>query len=197
MDHCARKRLWPAVLGLAALIALTGCSSAVPTETPGVDRMGEYVLRYRGPELEAAVGYRFAALSLGDDWLILDIAVSGADSGTTEIRRDRIFLRTPAGETVPLATQDEFAREYSRLRATLQREAITADPLDYFKARTPCALQLFTAPGEGLAFDSTTVNDRRVCSGQLFFLVPGGIQAGHWVLGIDLEESKIRIPFTL
>ena len=53
------------------------------------------------------------------------------------------------------------------------------------------------APGEGLAFDQVTVNDRRACQGKLFFYIPGGVQPGRYVLGIDLQEDEIRIPFTL
>jgi hypothetical protein len=48
-----------------------------------------------------------------------------------------------------------------------------------------------------VSFDEVTVNDRRGCFGRLYFSVPGGIQPGRWVLGIDQPESEIRIPFEL
>lgn len=181
---------------VAGVLALAACSTAVPTETPGVERVGATVLRYKGPEIEAVIGYRFAGENLGADWLILDLATT-AVSAPVEIRRDRIFLRTPAGETIPLATQEEFAQAYAGLRSTLMRAAIASDPLDYFRGRRPCGLQLFTTPGEGLTFPSVTVSDRMACSGRLFFFVPGGVQAGHYVFAIDLPESKVRIPFLL
>jgi hypothetical protein len=56
---------------------------------------------------------------------------------------------------------------------------------------------MYVAPGEGVAFDEVTVNDRRGCQGKVMFNIPGGIQPGRWTLGIDFEESQIRIPFTL
>lgn len=183
--------------GALALLAVAGCSSAVPTDTPGVDRLGERVLRYSGPEVEAVLGYRFASQSIGDEWMFLDLAVTGTTGESVEVRREKIFLRSPTGETIPLASQTEFGQAYGGLRADLQRAAIVADPLDYFKDPTVCGLLLFAVPGETLAFDSFTVHEHRVCTGRLYFFIPQTIQAGTWVLGIDLSESRLRIPFTL
>jgi hypothetical protein len=70
--------------------------------------------------------------------------------------------------------------------------------MDYFPpSRQRCSIQLFVAPGEGVSFDQVTVNDRRACEGKLFFYIPGGVQPGRYVLGMDLEEDEIRIPFTM
>ncbi len=185
------------VAGAVGLLAVAGCSSAVPTDTPGVERLGERVLRYSGPEVEAVLGYRFAADSLAEEWMFLDLSVSGATGDSVEIWRDKIFLRSPRRETIPLASQTEFGQAYGGLRAALQRAAIVGDPLDYFKDPTVCGLRLFAVPGEGLAFDSFTVHQHRVCTGRLYFFIPQTIQAGTWVLGIDLPESRLRIPFKL
>jgi len=187
-----------ALVGLIAVgLGAMACSSAVPTETPGVERLGASVLRYAGPEIETVVGYRFAAANLGMDWLILDWAVTGATGAPVEIKRDRIFISTPNGEAVPLATQEEFGKEYRTLQPALVRESIAADPLDYWVGRTDVDAQFFVAPGLGVTFDSVTVENRRVASGRLFFFLPAGVQAGTYVLGIDLEETKVRIPFKL
>ncbi|MEW6336795.1 MAG: hypothetical protein AB1625_05270 [Acidobacteriota bacterium] len=184
-------------VGAAALLVVAGCSSAVPTDTPGVERLGERVLRYSGPEVEAVLGYRFASQSLGDEWMFLDLAVTGVTGESVEVRREKIFLRSPHGETIPLASQTEFGQAFGGLRSALQRAAIAGDPLDYFKDPAVCFLNLFAAPGEGLAFDSFTVHQHRVCAGRLYFSIPQTIQAGTWVLAIDLPESRVRIPFTL
>jgi len=175
----------------------TGCSSAVPTDTPGVERLGAAVLRYQGPEIEAVLGTRFAAANPGIDWLLLDLAVTGSEGQGVEIEREKLFVRTPAGDEILLASQEEFSAAYPGLQSTIARASIAADPLDYFTGRMPCAIQFFAAPGEGLSFDMVSVNDRRVCFGRLFFAVPRGVQEGRWVLGIDLPESKIRIPFPI
>ena len=184
--------------GLAALLALTAaCSSTVPTGTKDVERAGATVLVYRGPEVEAALGYRFASANLGSDWLMIDLAAT-ATAKTVEVKRERISLRTPDGETVPLATQEEFGQAYGSLRADIERANVAADPLDYFpRTRIPCEFAFFTEPGEGLAYPSVWLDDRRVCIGRLFFAVPGGVQEGTYTLAIDLEESQLRIPFKL
>jgi hypothetical protein len=87
---------------------------------------------------------------------------------------------------------------WGSLRSTIERANVNRDPLGYFPQRLDeCAIQFFVTPGQGVSFDQVTLNDRRECFGRLFFDVPGGIQSGRWVLGIDLEESEIRIPFEL
>ncbi len=186
-----------AVAIVAAVVAVASCTTAVPTAAPGVERLGAAVLRYRGAEFEVVLGYRFAAANLGEDCLILDVAMSGATGKAVEIERRRIALRTPTGEWVPLASQEEFAREFRRLQPLIRRAAIASDPLDYWAGRVPCGTELFVVPGEGVAFDALTVNDRRVCSGRLFFFPPGGVQAGTYTLRIELPETEVRIPFSL
>ncbi|MGC8916988.1 MAG: hypothetical protein ACP5NF_08425 [Thermoanaerobaculum sp.] len=183
-----------AVLGV---VVLGACSTGVPTGVPGVDKVGATVLRYRGPEVELALGYRFATLSLGEEWLILDLAVTAAPGHVVEVKRDAIFVLTPQGERIPLASQEQFAEAYAALQPTLRRAALAADPLGYFNRELPCSLDFFAAPGEAIVYPSVHVDDRRVCEGRLFFFVPGGIQPGRWTLALDLVESRIRIPFEL
>jgi hypothetical protein len=183
---------------LALVLTFTGCSSATPTDTPGVDRLGEYILRQEGPELVTVVGYRFASSTLGDEWLILEVGLTSPNGQTARVTRKDIFVRNPAGNNIPVATQTEFTQAYGSLRSTLAKANVDRDPLDYFPpSRIECPIQFFVAPGEGVSFDEVTLNDRRGCYGRLFFKVPGGIQAGRWVLGVDLPESEIRIPFEL
>jgi len=183
---------------LLATLALAGCSTSSPTDTPGVERLGEYILRQPGPELDLVLGYRFASSNVADDWLILEVAMSTPQGETTKVQREDVFVRTPAGDTIPMASQSEFGSEYRDMRATLKKADVARDPMGYFPpSRLPCRTQFFTVPGEGVSFDELTVNDRRVCEGRLFFKVPGGVQTGRWTFGIDLEESDIRIPFQI
>jgi hypothetical protein len=185
-----------AVAGVA--VTLTGCSTATPTDTPGVDRMGQYVLKQFGPELWTVLGYRFANSQLGDEWMILEVGLSSPNGQSAKVTREEIFLLSPTGNRIPLATQRQFNEAWGALRPVIQRANVDRDPLEYFPpSRIECAIQFFVAPGQGVSFDEVTLNDRRGCFGRLFIQVPGGIQAGRWTLGIDLEESEIRIPFEL
>jgi len=188
--------------GLAALavLAVVGCGSVAlpPTDPPTLEAVSPTVVRYGGTGLWAVVEYQFAILSLGDEWLFLDVAFTAPENRSATFRRDDVFVRTPAGRRLPLISQREFATAYRELRGRLVRANVVRDPALYFPSnRRPCRAGFFAVPGSGVTFDSVTVNDRRACYDRYFFRVPGGVQPGRWVLGIDLEESEVRIPFEL
>jgi len=187
------------VAGASALMILTmSCTSAKPTATPGVEQMGQFIMMQKAPELEAVVGYRFAAQNAGQDWLILETAITSPFSGTTEVKRSEIWVETPDGKKVALATQKEFNEGYVVLRPMIHKANVARDPLNYFPpSRKECSLGFFVEPGKGVAFNSVTVNYKRGCVGKLFFKIPGGVKAGQWKFGIDLPNSKIEIPFEL
>jgi hypothetical protein len=48
-----------------------------------------------------------------------------------------------------------------------------------------------------VTYDQIEINDRRACRELLVFQVLGGIQTGRWVLGLDADESSVRVPFDL
>ncbi|MFI5143607.1 MAG: hypothetical protein ACHQQS_02620 [Thermoanaerobaculales bacterium] len=197
MTRLRAGSLIPNVFAAAATLLLLACATATPTETPGVDRLGATVLRYRGPEIEAVLSYRLATLGVGDDWLFLDVAISGSGRDSVEVKRDKIAVQAPAGEVVPLATQQEFGEAYPQLAAAIQRASVAAEPLDYWSGRRIADLAFLTVPGEGLALPSAWVNDQVVYQGRLYFFLPGGVQPGRYELRIDLPESKVRILFRL
>jgi len=184
------------VVGVA--LTITSCSTGSPTDTPGVERLGQYVLKQFGPELWTVLGYRFANSQLGEEWMILEVGFSSPNGQTATVKRENVFLRSPAGDTISLPSQKEFNEAYGDLRPIIAKANVDRDPLDYFPpSRIECAVQFYVTPGEGVSFDEVTVSDKRGCFGRLFVKVPGGIQSGRWTLGVDLEESEIRIPFEL
>ena len=197
MKRISRKLMLFA--GASGLILLTmACSSAQPTGTPGVDQMGQFIMMQKGPELETVIAYRFAAQNLDQGWLILEAALTSPFSDMTEVKRADIWVMTPEGKKIPLATQREFNEAYSELRPMIHKADVARDPMNYFPpSRKPCRLGFFVEPGGGVAFDTVTVNYRRGCMGKLFFRIPGGVKAGRWKFGIDLPNSKIEIPFDL
>jgi hypothetical protein len=181
------------------IVTVTGCSTATPTDTPGVERAGRYVLKQFGPELWAVLGYKFANTQLGDEWMLLEVALTSPAGQFARVLRDDVFLTTPNGNRLELASQEEFNEAWGQvLRPTIARANINRDPLEYFPPnREECAIQFFVQPGQGVSFDEVSLSQERGCVGRLFFQVPGGIQPGRWVFNIDLEESEIRIPFEL
>jgi hypothetical protein len=192
------KRMTREIVLLGLVVVAASCSSAVPTETPGVEQLGQYLMRQNGSEADVVLGYKHAAQSLGDEWLLVELAITSPSGESAKFERENIWVRTPAGVQVPVASQKAFGEAYGAMRNKIAQANVARDPMDYFPPnRQPCGLDLFVAPGEGVAFDQVTVNDRRACQGKLFFYIPGGVQPGRYVLGIDLQEDEIRIPFTL
>ena len=185
------------VVGGMAILATSGCSSAVPTETPGVERLGATVLRYRGPEVDVVVSYRVPSLGVGGDWLFLNVAITGNTRDSVEVKREKVAVRVPTGDVVALASQQEFGEAYSELASAIQRANVADEPLDYWSGRRIATLDFLREPGSGISLPSEWVNDQVVYQGRLYFFLPGGVQLGRYELRIDLPESKVRIPFRL
>jgi hypothetical protein len=182
----------------APLLAATlACSTATPTGTPGVDRIGRTMLRYDAGEVQVILSYAFANANPGEDWLFIDTAITGNTRDSVEVNRGKVAIRIPTGEVIPLAPQKEFGEAYPRLGATLARADIAAEPIDTYSDRRRIGLDFLVVPGTGIALDAVWVNDRTVAIGRLFFDLPNGVQPGSYELRIDLKESKVRIPFTL
>ncbi len=186
---------WAAGIPAATIALLAVSANAQPQES--IRQVGKTVVRYSGPEVEAVLSYRFAAANPGEPWMLLMLAVTGRTGKAVETRREKIFLLAPDGTRVPLATQAEFADASSGLRAMLARASINQEPVDYWAGRTTQVLQLFAMPGEGLAFDAFTVNDRLVAIGPVFFHFPAGVAPGAYRFALDVGESQVRIPFEL
>ncbi len=194
-----RIRTISAAVVMLGLVAMTlSCSSAVPTDTPGIDEVGRYLLRQKGPELWTVLGFKYASQSIGQDWLILEVSFTTPPKATAKVDRDDVWVKAPDGTKIPVSTQTLFSEDYGRLRSTITQANVVRDPMDYWPpSREACAVRFFVPPGAGVAYDTVSLNDRRACEGKLFFKVPGGIDPGRWTFGVDLEESTVRIPFNL
>ena len=103
------KRSVQSAVLIGAIVAVVACSSAVPTETPGVERLGQYILRQNGTEAEVVLGYKYASQSLGEEWLILELAITSPAGESAKFERENIWVRTPQGVQVPAASQQSFA----------------------------------------------------------------------------------------
>ena len=79
----------------------------------------------------------------------------------------------------------------------LQAASVARDPMNYWPPRKNfCEIRFFQEPGTAVSFDEVTVNDFRACEGRFLFDIPGGVQAGRYVLVMELDESTIEIPIT-
>jgi predicted small secreted protein len=186
------------MLASAALSAACGSTSASkgrPTE-PTVDQPGRTISRYRDPLVEVLVDYKFANLSVGDDWMILNVAVTSSESKAIEVRREHVLVRTPNGRKIPLPSYPDFIDAYPEIQSAARRAALASDPIDFTQAgRRTCHLGFQPLPGTIAARESGFVNTHKICQGLLHFPVEGGMQPGKWELIIDFEEFDARVPF--
>jgi hypothetical protein len=189
---------------LAAIITLlliTGCatSSGPGTTEPGTRVVSRYAVIHEGPELAVALGFHQATRSIGDEWLILAVELTAsARGGRTIVNRSDISVLTPDGRRLPLINQEEFRENYGAVRVAVER-ALRSLPIlgRYDRSEMPCDRWFLRDPFGGFAYDEIPINTFQLCSGPLVFEVTGGIQPGRWRLIIELEESRVDIPFEL
>ena len=190
------SKLATAVFTTLIAVALAMPAMAANTESK-VSKIGDTLVKWSGPNVEAVLSYRFAKNNPGESWMLLNIGITGQTGRSFEVKRSEIHLVTPAGKNVPVPTQAESAKASTGLRALLERAAIDQEPVDYWVGRRPERLGLFAVPGEAVTYDEFTVNDRLVAVGTLFFHLPAGTEPGTYQLVIDSGEAHIKIPFTL
>ena len=191
------------VLGVLTIVSLA-CGSTTPAmpnpvTEPIIDQPGRHIVRYRDSVIEIVLDTKFAANNLGEEWLILNTAMSGMTGANTEVERDLVSVRAPAGRTLPLPSYREFNAAYSELAPISRRAALASDPLDFTRAsRRDCLIDFFPLPGSGSsARKSLHVSKNDLCVGLLYFPIPNGVQSGNWKLIVEFEETEAILPFTL
>ncbi len=197
-----RKSALVPIVMLAAAALFAACSSTSPgkgrTTEPTVDKLGKTISRYRDPLVEVIVDYKFANLSQGDDWMILNVAVTSSQSKAIEVRRGHVLVRTPDGRKIPLPPYSDFIAAYPEVQSAARRAALASDPIDFTQAgRQTCDLRFQPLPGTVAALESVFVNMRKICQGLLYFPIQGGIQPGTWEFIIEFEEFDARVPFEI
>jgi len=200
-----RKLALHGAMGVIGAAMFVGCGSSGSSASnsssaaqPSVTQVGRTQVRTVGADLTGVVSYKFADANLGDEWLILDAALTGERSESTEVKLSDVSVRTPDGRRIPLMTQKEFIEAYPKLQSMLRRAAIASEPLEATRGgKRQCDLNFLRIPGTGSTRDAVWINQNQLCVGMLVFPVEGGVQPGRWKLIVELEESSLEIPFDL
>jgi hypothetical protein len=187
-----------AVVFFASALGVTGCSSGGGnTREPEIEEHGKFVVEYRGPELTLEISHRWADRSLGDEMMVLGLTLSGTGGPKGRVDLENITLRTPGGYTLVPITREEFRHAFQALRSDIRNSDAWNAPAETFGGtRQPCDRWFYAPPGE-LGHKTLYLNPAQVCFGPMVFQVPGGIQPGRYIFIIDLEESDVRVPFTI
>jgi hypothetical protein len=185
-----------ALSALAVALAMTGCTTDVDLGN-GITQRGDHLFHYEGPEVEATLGTHQTSESLGENWLVLGVWLRAASqSGTLTIDRKSVSIVSPDGHHLPLVSQEEFRSAYSQIHTLVRRAEFstpgTGSPTAPLQI---CDRWFFAEIGEGFATDELYLTSFMQCTGPLVFNVPRGVQPGRWRLVIELEESRVDIPF--
>jgi len=191
--------LRPAKISLLCLCALVlGCTTSTGPQENGLRQLADSAVVYNGDGLAVELNYRWADHNIGDEWMILRLSLSGGQRRSAEVSRNHITLTTPQGVKLPLPQPSEFRRVQLERRFDFERASAWSAPPSFFSShREPCDRWFFSPLNGGLANETLYLTSFDWCSGPIAFLVPGGFQPGEWVLKIDLEEERVRIPFLL
>ena len=193
------------VLALALAVSLPAAPAAAEDDVaPKINLSfpGDYVRRVENDQAVLVLGYRTANLSVGESWMLLEIAMTVKPGHDMTLTRGDFTLETPDGAVIQLASQQDFNANTGTLRALDQRASIQRDSLNYLptRANRPCRIGFFTdiaTPERGMAWDQFDVNPEMGCVGRLYFEVPDGIQYGRYFLHVNLTDGEIAAPMTI
>jgi hypothetical protein len=190
-----------ALAGSATALAQTQITPPQPTVPEVFTLEGEFVRVAYNNEGYATLGYRMAQEKVGEEWMLLQFGVTlRKPAPDYRLKREHLWITTPDGKKIPLATQQEYMAVAGPLAGLNRRARMVADSIGYFPtdATQACALRFFSdTSSPGPAFDEIDLGWQRACVGRLYFKVPGGIQIGqHW-LHVQLAGSSLQVPFRI
>jgi hypothetical protein len=204
------KQAWSlAIAGVLALWAVATPNGAqdqkpvVKVPNPGVPEIatieGAFVRAAYNNEGYVILGYKTANMSVGDEWMLLEIGTTVRDGVPAyKLKREDVNLETPDGSKIALATVDEYRK--ANLSALENRAKVARDSINYFPpmASQACRIGFFSELGQAvLPWEDVELSNTRACVGRVFYRVPGGIKYGqHW-LNVKFQNSLIRVPFRI
>jgi hypothetical protein len=160
---------------------------------------GNFVRAAYNNEGYVILGYKTANMSLGDEWLLLDVGMTVRDDiKAYQLKRENLSLVLPDESRQPLPTVEEYRN--ADLRALNQRANVARDSINYFPpmASQACRIGFFSDVDQrALPWDEVELSNTRACLGRIFFKVPGGIKYGQYWLDVQFRDSLVRVPFRI
>ena len=203
------KRSFHSGLAAMSLVALasvyaSGQQPAVKIPEPGVPQVmtleGKFVRVAYNNEGYVILGYQIANRTVGEDWIMLDVGITGMEKAPTyELKREALSLDTPDG-TLALPSIEEYRENESKAQALQNRMKVQRDSINYFPPWISGVNRLgfFADLGSrAMPWNQADVTNSRACVGQLYFHVPGGTKHGQYWLNVKFAQSVVRVPFRL
>jgi hypothetical protein len=159
---------------------------------------GEFVRIAYNNEGYSTLGYRIAQDQLGRHWFFLETGLTLREHVKDQtIKRTAFTVTTPAGKTIQMASQEDFAKAGYLPELNMMAQ-VDQDSINYFPTSVsqPCALRFFGPPGT-LSYDQTDLSYERGCFGRLYFNIPDTVTPGQYWLNIKLAASSLQVPFRI
>ena len=188
------------------LVALTFCCATLALAVPQVTaqqgsparKLGKAVVEYRDKAIHLVIAYNYSQRNHDSTWLYLETAVTSPDD--MKIRREDIALRTPQGQTIPLATQRQVGDDTKQVEQLLQNaRSVSHDVPSYFRSHTYTEdMQLFRLPFGRIVHDEFIIGREFLAVGPFFFASPtGSWENGTYALVVRHKNGVAELPIEL
>jgi hypothetical protein len=187
------------IVGVLLLAAAFGAAGDA-LESKHVKRLGERVLQYKDDVIQLVVGYRYAANSMNQKWILFDTYLTPVWNRPLAFEREDFSLVTPDGARLNLPTQKRFAEDVSDVQRIEHLAAIQSDPLEgYFPFRRSSEeIRFFVGPGGGVVRPELIVGTLQMAHGPLYFASPKGTWApGVYTLVVKNRDVDLKLPLPL
>ena len=187
------------VVGILFLMAGSAVAGDA-LESKNVKRLGERVLQYKDDVVQLVVGYRYAANSLNQKWILFDTYMTPVWNRPLAFQREDFALMTPDGTRLSLPTQKRFAKDVSDVQRIERLAAIQSDPLEgYFPFRRSSEqIRFFVGPDGGVIRPELILSTLQMAHGPLYFASPKGKwDPGIYTLVIKNKDVDLKLPLPL
>ncbi len=187
------------VFGIVFLLAGSAVAEDA-LESSFVKRLGERVLQYKDDVIQLVVGYRYAANSLDQKWILLDTYMTPVWNRPLAFQREDFTLVTPDGTRLNLPTQKRFAEDVADVQRIERLAAIQSDPLEgYFPFRRSSErIRFFVGPDGGIVRPELVLSTLQMAHGPLYFASPKEKwDPGIYTLLIKNKDVDAKLPLPL
>lgn len=159
---------------------------------PHTEDRGRAAVEYEDDALHVVAAYYYSQRHHDSRWLLIEAAVT-ADH-VMRIDREDIYLLTPGGRRVELATQRAWSQDHQRVRPLIQNARTTRHGIGgYFTESGSRNFQFFVLPFGGISYDFFDADQFRIQWGDLFFASPTGAwDEGTHSLIVEVPKSNAR-----
>ena len=168
------------------------------TTTPNVKKLGNAIIEFRDPAMQAVIAYEYSHRYHSDRWLMIDAGVRTREF--LKFERMHFWMTTPGEKRVPLASQEHFLAAAPIITKLRQNATVWKRELGtYFLGnQATSSYRLFVLPGEGVISGNIVTDTYGPVLLTLYFESPDSQwKEGSYTLTIDNGKARADLPIEL